>query len=68
MNIQIIAVGKLQRMYRPIQEEFYKRLTRYAKIKEIEVPDEQAPEKLSAAQRAECYAGRVGKNPEEACT
>ena len=53
MNIQIIAVGKLQKMYRPIQEEFYKRLTRYAKIKEIEVPDEQAPEKLSAAQRAD---------------
>ena len=51
MNIQIIAVGKLQKMYRPIQEEFYKRLTRYAKIKEIEVPDEQAPEKLSAAQK-----------------
>ena len=51
MNVQIVAVGKLQKMYCPIQEEFYKRLTRYVKISETEGSDEQAPEKLSAAQR-----------------
>lgn len=51
-NIKIIAVGKLQRMYQPIQAEFFKRLTRYVKLEEIEVADEQAPEKLSPAQRS----------------
>ncbi len=52
-NIKIIAVGKLQKMYLPVQEEFLKRLSRYAKTELIEVADEQAPEKLSDAQKHE---------------
>lgn len=51
MAIKILAVGKIQPMYRGIQEEFQKRLLRYCKFEIFEVPDEQAPEKLSEAQR-----------------
>ena len=48
MNINIIAVGKIKEKY--IIEginEFSKRLSRYAKLKIIEVADERAPENLS---------------------
>ncbi len=53
MNVRIIAVGKLQRIYADIQDEFEKRLSRYCKFSIIEVPDEQAPEKLSEAQKSD---------------
>ena len=51
MNIKIIAVGKLKEKYL-IQalQEYTKRLGAYAKVDIIEVPDEKAPENLSAAQ------------------
>ena len=52
MEIRIIAVGKLQKMYLEAENEFLKRLTRYAKCTLIEVADSQAPEKLSPAQKA----------------
>ncbi|MGO1470796.1 MAG: 23S rRNA (pseudouridine(1915)-N(3))-methyltransferase RlmH [Tissierella sp.] len=48
MNINIIAVGKIKEKY--IKEginEFSKRLSRYAKVKIVEIPDEKAPENLS---------------------
>ncbi|MBR2860932.1 MAG: 23S rRNA (pseudouridine(1915)-N(3))-methyltransferase RlmH [Clostridia bacterium] len=51
MTVKIIAVGKIQKMYQEIQSEFVKRLSRYCKCEVIEVSDEQAPEKLSDAQR-----------------
>ena len=51
MSVKIIAVGKIQKMYSEIQTEFEKRLSRYCKFEVIEVQDEQAPEKLSEAQK-----------------
>ncbi len=48
MNISIITVGKLKEKY--LQQginEYSKRLTAYAKINIVEVPDEKAPETLS---------------------
>lgn len=51
MTLKIIAVGKLQKMYHEIQKEFEKRMQRYAKLHIIEVNDEQAPERLTDAQK-----------------
>ena len=51
MTVKIIAVGKIQKMYAEIEKEFEKRMSRYAKLQIIEVNDEQAPEKLSEAQK-----------------
>lgn len=50
MHIQIIAVGKLKEKYL-VQgiAEYAKRLGPYAKLDIAEVPDEQAPESMSAA-------------------
>lgn len=50
MNINILAVGKLKEKY--IQQgiaEYVKRLGPYAKVTIVEVPDEKAPDSLSAA-------------------
>ena len=48
MNISIITVGKLKEKYlRAGIDEYKKRLGAYAKIQEIEVADEKAPENLS---------------------
>ncbi|SDM42240.1 23S rRNA (pseudouridine(1915)-N(3))-methyltransferase RlmH [Sediminibacillus halophilus] len=50
MKITIISVGKLKEKYlKQGIAEYVKRLGAYAKIEEIEVPDEKAPENLSAA-------------------
>lgn len=51
MNIKIISVGKLKEKYL-VQgiNEYVKRLGKYAKMQLIEVPDEKAPENLSAAE------------------
>lgn len=51
MTLKIIAVGKLQKIYQDIQKEFEKRMQRYAKLQIIEVNDEQAPERLTDAQK-----------------
>jgi 23S rRNA (pseudouridine1915-N3)-methyltransferase len=50
MHIQIVAVGKLKERYL-VQgiAEYAKRLGAYAKLDIVEVPDEQAPESMSAA-------------------
>lgn len=51
MNISIISVGKLKEKYLKMGiEEYAKRLTNYAKLEFIEVPDEKAPENLSDAE------------------
>lgn len=51
MNISIITVGKLKEKYlKQGIEEYLKRLSIYAKVEIIEVPDEKAPEELSATE------------------
>lgn len=48
MNISIVTVGKLKEKYlKQGIEEYLKRLSAYAKVEVIEVPDEKAPEQLS---------------------
>ncbi|MBU7594158.1 23S rRNA (pseudouridine(1915)-N(3))-methyltransferase RlmH [Metabacillus halosaccharovorans] len=48
MNISIITIGKLKEKYlKQGIDEYLKRLTSYAKIEIIELPDEKAPENLS---------------------
>lgn len=50
MNISIVTVGKLKEKYlRAGIAEYAKRLGAYAKITEVEVADEKAPEQLSEA-------------------
>ncbi|MFD6438874.1 23S rRNA (pseudouridine(1915)-N(3))-methyltransferase RlmH [Peribacillus sp. NPDC060186] len=50
MKITIITVGKLKEKYlKQGIAEYTKRLSAYANIELIEVPDEKAPENLSAA-------------------
>ncbi len=50
MNISIISVGKLKEKYLKMGiDEYIKRLSSYAKMDIIEVPDEKAPENLSDA-------------------
>ncbi|WLR41856.1 23S rRNA (pseudouridine(1915)-N(3))-methyltransferase RlmH [Bacillus carboniphilus] len=48
MNITIISVGKLKEKYlKPGINEYLKRLSSYAKVEIVELPDEKAPENLS---------------------
>jgi len=50
VNISIISVGKLKEKYLKMGiDEYIKRLSGYAKMEIIEVPDEKAPENLSDA-------------------
>ncbi|MBB6671788.1 23S rRNA (pseudouridine(1915)-N(3))-methyltransferase RlmH [Cohnella nanjingensis] len=57
MHIQIISVGKLKEKYL-VQgiAEYVKRLGPYARITLTEVPDEKAPEVLSAAEERQVVA------------
>lgn len=51
MKIKIISVGKLKEKYLKMGiDEYAKRLSRYCKLELIEVPDEKAPENLSATE------------------
>ncbi|MFZ5353966.1 MAG: 23S rRNA (pseudouridine(1915)-N(3))-methyltransferase RlmH [Bacillota bacterium] len=51
MNIAVIAVGKLKEKYiREAVAEYAARLSKYCRLDIVEVPDEKAPENLSAAQ------------------
>ena len=51
MNISIITVGKLKEKYLKLGiDEYSKRLSRYAKLKIVEIPDEKAQENLSPAE------------------
>ena len=50
MNITILTVGKLKEKYlKQGIDEYLKRLTSYAKLNSIEIPDQPAPENLSLA-------------------
>lgn len=50
MNITIITIGKLKEKYlKQGIDEYLKRLSSYAKVEIIELPDEKAPENLSEA-------------------
>ena len=54
MRMTIVCVGKLkERYWREAVEEYSKRLSRYTKLEIIELPDEKAPESMSAAQEEE---------------
>ncbi|SFJ90192.1 23S rRNA (pseudouridine1915-N3)-methyltransferase [Paenibacillus sp. UNC496MF] len=54
MHIQIAAVGKLKEKYLALGiAEYAKRLGPYAKLTLTEVPDERAPETMSAAEEAQ---------------
>ena len=51
MNIKIVCVGKLKEKYfKDGIAEYVKRMSRFAKVKIVQVPDEKAPEKLSPAE------------------
>ncbi len=53
MRIRIACVGRLKEaFFRDALGEYQKRLSRYAQVEILEVPDEKAPERLSPAQRA----------------
>lgn len=57
MNISIITVGKLKEKYlKDGIEEYKKRLSRYCSMDIIEVPDEKAPENLSAKEEEQIKA------------
>jgi 23S rRNA (pseudouridine1915-N3)-methyltransferase len=48
VNISIISIGKLKEKYlKQGIDEYLKRLSAYAKVEIIELPDEKAPENLS---------------------
>jgi len=50
MNITILAVGKIKEsFYRDAVEEYVKRLSKYCKLKIIEVQDEKTPDKAGEA-------------------
>lgn len=51
MNITVICVGKLKEKYiRDAIAEYAMRLSKYCKLNIIEVPDEKAPDNMSAAE------------------
>lgn len=51
MNISIVTIGKLKEKYlKQGIDEYAKRLSTYAKLEIIELPDEKAPENLSEAE------------------
>jgi 23S rRNA (pseudouridine1915-N3)-methyltransferase len=51
MKINIISVGKLKEKYlKQGIQEYLKRLSNYAKVNIIELPDEKAPESMSEAE------------------
>ena len=54
MNIHLCCVGKLkERFFTEGCAEYAKRLTRYCRCRETEVPDEKAPEELSLREQAQ---------------
>lgn len=57
MRMRILCIGKLkERFYKDACAEFCKRLSRYAEVEIVELPDEKAPEQLSEAQKAQVKA------------
>lgn len=66
MNIKLITVGKVKEKYfKSAIDEYSKRLSRYCRLKLIEVADEKAPESLSPADETivkDKEAARIIKN------
>lgn len=61
MNISIITIGKLKEKYlKQGIDEYLKRLSTYAKVEVVELPDEKAPEQLSEAEM-EQVKGKEGE-------
>jgi 23S rRNA (pseudouridine1915-N3)-methyltransferase len=61
VNISIVTVGKLKEKYlKQGIDEYLKRLSAYAKVEVIEVPDEKAPEELSEIEMAQ-VKGKEGE-------
>lgn len=61
MTVKLICVGRLkERFYSDACAEFQKRISRFAEVNIIEVQDERAPERLSAAE-AEAVKRREGE-------
>ncbi|MCF2132507.1 23S rRNA (pseudouridine(1915)-N(3))-methyltransferase RlmH [Strepomyces sp. STD 3.1] len=61
MNISIITVGKLKEKYlKQGINEYLKRLSAYAKVEVVELPDEKAPENLSEVEM-EQVKGKEGE-------
>lgn len=57
MQIRVLCVGKLkEKALSALCGEYEKRLSRYVKVEIVEVADEPAPEKLSAAMREKVKA------------
>ena len=57
MKISIVCVGKLKEKYWTMAvDEYSKRLGKYVKLEIIELPDEKAPESMSAAQEEQVKA------------
>lgn len=51
MSIRVIAVGRLrEKPYRAMADEYLKRLSRYGKFEEVELPDLPEPQHASPAQ------------------
>lgn len=54
MNITLICVGKLKEKYlKDALQEYAKRLSRFAKLEIIELPDRKIPDNASSAQETE---------------
>lgn len=52
VSIKVIAVGSLtEKFYQNAQDEFLKRLSRFAKVTVLEIKDEKAPQKTSEKMR-----------------
>jgi 23S rRNA (pseudouridine1915-N3)-methyltransferase len=66
MNITILAVGRLKERYLlEAQQEYLKRLSAYARVNVVEVPDESVPEGAPAAVEErikEKEAGRLSRH------
>ncbi len=57
VNISIITVGKLKEKYLSSGiAEYQKRMSAYAKVEVVEVPDEKAPEQLSETEMVQVKA------------
>ena len=57
MSMSIIAVGRMkEKPYRAMADEYLKRLSRYGRVEEIELPDLPEPANASAAQEEQIRA------------
>ncbi len=61
MDVTVITVGKLkEKFFQDAVSEYLKRLSRFAKVRIVEIPDEKIPEHASEKQKAQILE-REGK-------